>query len=46
VEAGGRRVVFFSGDHGRAKAEIGRLIARLGFAAVDLGGLADGGRLQ
>jgi 8-hydroxy-5-deazaflavin:NADPH oxidoreductase len=46
ADACGRRVVFFSGDHGRAKAEISRLIARLGFAAVDLGGLADGGRLQ
>jgi hypothetical protein len=45
-EAGGRRVIFFSGDHGRAKAEVGRLIDRLGFAGIDLGGLAVGGRLQ
>ena len=42
----GRRVVFFSGDHTRAKAEVGRLIARTGFAGVDLGGLSEGGRLQ
>jgi hypothetical protein len=45
-EAGGRRVVFYSGDDTRAKAEIGRLIARMGFAGVDLGRLAEGGRLQ
>lgn len=44
--AGGRRVVFFSGDDARAKAEIGRLIERLGFAGIDLGRLAEGGRLQ
>ena len=31
---------------GCAKAEAGRLITRLGFAAIDLGRLADGGRLQ
>ena len=43
---GGRRVIFFSGDHAPAKAEVGRLIHRMGFAGIDLGGLADGGRLQ
>src|SRR5262249_4373530 len=37
---GGRRVIFFSGDHARSKAEVGRLIMRLGFAGIDLGGLA------
>lgn len=37
---------FFSGDHAPSKAEVARLIRRLGFAGVDLGGLADGGRLQ
>jgi len=46
AEGSGRRVVFFSGDHPRAKAIVGSLIARIGFAGVDLGGLADGGRLQ
>jgi predicted dinucleotide-binding enzyme len=44
--AGGRRVIFFSGDHPRAKLEIGRLIDRLGFAGIDLGPLREGGLLQ
>jgi predicted dinucleotide-binding enzyme len=43
---GGRRVLFYSGDHVRAKGEVARLIARLGFAGVDVGSLAEGGRLQ
>ncbi|MDI1449272.1 NAD(P)-binding domain-containing protein [Polyangium sp. 6x1] len=43
---GGRRVVVMSGDDAAAKAEIARLIHRLGFMPVDLGGLVDGGRLQ
>jgi predicted dinucleotide-binding enzyme len=41
----GVRVVFLSGDHLRAKVEVGRLIARLGFIGIDLGGLSSGGRL-
>jgi predicted dinucleotide-binding enzyme len=45
-QAGGRRVVFYSGDHLRAKIEVGRLIRQLGFAGIDLGGLSSGGRLQ
>jgi 8-hydroxy-5-deazaflavin:NADPH oxidoreductase len=45
-QGGGRRVIFFSGDHRRAKREVARLIMRLGFAGVDLGGLAEGTRLQ
>jgi predicted dinucleotide-binding enzyme len=45
-QQGARRVIFYSGDHGPSKAEVARLIRRLGFAGVDLGGLADGGRLQ
>lgn len=45
-EAGGRRVVFLSGDDAGAKAEVGRLIDDLGFTGIDLGSLADGGRLQ
>nr|WP_028744870.1 NADPH-dependent F420 reductase [Rhizobium mesoamericanum] len=44
--AGGRRVIFFSGDHVPAKAEVGRLIARTGFAGIDLGPLSTGSRLQ
>ena len=43
---GGRRVIFYSGDHVRAKQEVARLIGRIGFAGVDLGTLAAGGRLQ
>ena len=41
----GARVVFLSGDHVRAKVEVGRLIVRLGFAGIDLGSLSSGGRL-
>jgi predicted dinucleotide-binding enzyme len=42
---GGRRVLFYSGDDSVAKAEVGALIDRLGFAGIDLGPLALGGRL-
>ncbi len=42
---GGRRVLFTSGDDADAKAEIGALIERLGFASLDLGPLAVGARL-
>lgn len=42
---GGRRVLFYSGDDARAKAEVGALIERLGFFGIDLGPLALGGRL-
>ena len=45
-EAGGRRVIFVSGDDIEAKASIVALVEGLGFAAVDLGSLAVGGRLQ
>jgi len=42
---GGRRVLFYSGDDSAAKAEVGALIDRLGFAGLDLGPLALGGKL-
>ena len=42
---GGRRVLFYSGDDKAAKAEVGALIDRLGFAGIDLGPLALGGKL-
>jgi len=42
---GGRRVLFYSGDDNAAKAEVGALIDRLGFAGIDLGPLAVGGKL-
>ena len=43
---GGRRVLFMSGDDMAAKQEVARLFESLGFAVVDLGTLASGGRLQ
>jgi len=42
---GGQRVLFYSGDDARAKAEVGALIERLGFFGVDLGPLSVGGSL-
>jgi predicted dinucleotide-binding enzyme len=45
-EYNGRRVIFYSGNHDPSKAEIARLINRFGFCGIDLGSLADGGRLQ
>jgi predicted dinucleotide-binding enzyme len=45
-EAGGRRVVFVSGDDVPARTEIAALARTMGFAAVDLRGLATGGALQ
>jgi predicted dinucleotide-binding enzyme len=43
---GGQRVLFMSGDDASAKAEVARVFAALGFAVVDLGALAVGGKLQ
>ncbi len=45
AERGGRLVLFLAGDDAQAKAEVASLIDRLGFASVDLGTLAVGGRL-
>ena len=42
---GGRRVLFYSGNDGAAKAEVAALIDRIGFAGIDLGSLSVGGRL-
>ena len=42
---GGKRVLLYSGDDARAKAEIGALIDKLGFFGIDLGALAVGARL-
>jgi predicted dinucleotide-binding enzyme len=41
----GQRVLFYSGDDSAAKAEVAALIDRLGFAGIDLGTLAVGGKL-
>ena len=43
---GGNRVVFFSGDNKSAKDTVRKLVEGMGFAGIDLGGLADGGRMQ
>ncbi|MGH6639148.1 MAG: NADPH-dependent F420 reductase [Polaromonas sp.] len=45
-QAGGKRVVFLSGDDAAAKSTVVQLIDRLGFASIDLGSLAVGGKLQ
>ena len=42
---GGRRVLFYSGNDGAAKAEVAALIERIGFAGIDLGSLVVGGKL-
>jgi 8-hydroxy-5-deazaflavin:NADPH oxidoreductase len=41
----GRRVVFLSSDHPPASERVRQLAERLGFAPVELGGLAEGGLL-
>ena len=45
-EAGGKRVLFVSGDDADAKKEIAETIESLGFATIDLGDLANGSKLQ
>ena len=45
-EEGGRRVLFISGDDIPSKTEVKEIIGSLGFAAVDLGDLANGSKLQ
>ena len=45
-DAGGRRVVFVSGDDPAARKEIAGLTRSMGFAAVDLGRLSAGGVVQ
>jgi predicted dinucleotide-binding enzyme len=46
VQLGGKRVVFVSGDEADAKHTVKELSSTMGFAAIDLGGLVEGGRLQ
>lgn len=43
---GGRRTLFLSGDHAIANHKIASLVERLGFSAIDLGPINQGGRLQ
>jgi 8-hydroxy-5-deazaflavin:NADPH oxidoreductase len=45
-EAGGRRVIFISGDDADAKADVVALFEEAGFAPIDLGNLATGGAMQ
>ncbi|EJT05353.1 NADPH-dependent F420 reductase [Rhizobium sp. CCGE 510] len=45
-EAEGRRVIFVSGDDAEARKSVAALVGRLGYAAVDLGRIQEGGRLQ
>ena len=45
-QAGGRRVLFMSGDDALAKSQVGELLSTAGFAAIDVGSLASGGALH
>jgi 8-hydroxy-5-deazaflavin:NADPH oxidoreductase len=45
-DAGGRRVIFLSGDDAPAKATVVELFDTAGFFAIDLGDLVTGGRMQ
>jgi predicted dinucleotide-binding enzyme len=45
-QGGAKRVLFVSGDDDASKESVQRLIAQLGYAPIDLGGLVDGGRMQ
>ncbi|MFD8817720.1 NADPH-dependent F420 reductase [Streptomyces sp. NPDC059627] len=44
--AEGRQVAFYAGDDADAKAAVAEVLDSFGFAALDLGGLRDGGRLM
>ena len=46
VKGQGRRVIFVSGDEEESKRVVKDLIESFGFAAIDLGGLVTGGRIQ
>ena len=45
-DAGGRRVIFLSGDDAPAKTTVVELFDTAGFFAIDLGDLVTGGRMQ
>lgn len=42
---GGQRLLFLAGDDAAAKARVAQLVERIGFGAIDLGGLVEGGRM-
>ena len=45
-ETYGQRILFISGDDSDAKKDVGTAIKKMGFALIDLGTLAIGGKLQ
>jgi 8-hydroxy-5-deazaflavin:NADPH oxidoreductase len=45
-EAGGRRVIFISGDDVEAKSDVVALFQAAGFSTIDLGDLKTGGAMQ
>lgn len=45
-QAGGHRVLFMSGDDADAKSTVCEMLEKAGFAIIDLGDLATGGKLQ
>jgi predicted dinucleotide-binding enzyme len=45
-EAGGRRVMFVSGDDAEAKSAVGELFDAAGYFPIDIGGLVTGGAMQ
>jgi 8-hydroxy-5-deazaflavin:NADPH oxidoreductase len=45
-EAGGRRVMFVSGDDAEAKRAVGELFDAAGFFPIDIGDLVSGGAMQ
>jgi predicted dinucleotide-binding enzyme len=46
IKGQGKRVIFVSGDYEASKRVVKDLIDSFGFAAIDLGGLVTGGRIQ
>lgn len=46
IKGQGKRVIFVSGDDEESKRVVKNLIESFGFAAIDLGGLVTGGRIQ
>ncbi|WP_151637406.1 NADPH-dependent F420 reductase [Noviherbaspirillum aerium] len=42
---GGKRILFYSGDHDQSKAVVNGLIDQLGFFGIDLGPVSIGGKL-
>ena len=46
AQAGGRRVLFISGNDAEANSKVTTLVEKLGFAPITLGKLAEGGLLQ